>query len=175
MIRIAVRVRREHAELVLAELLTLAPGGLEEREEGDVVEYAVYGAEGELPALPALRAAAGDALVEVRRDGFRPAEAAVTALAVGTTRLVAVALERALPPGQLRGEVRSARGRPIAASLTIEPSGVGAATDEAGRFAVDLPPGEHAVTIRAPGRPPQRRRVRIEQDGVTILNVVMAR
>ncbi len=66
MIRLAVRVRREHAEVVLAELLVLAPAGLEEREEGDVVEYAVYGAEGELPALPALRAAAGDALVEVR-------------------------------------------------------------------------------------------------------------
>jgi ribosomal protein L11 methyltransferase len=65
-IRLAVRVRREHAEIVLAELLELAPGGLEEREEGDVVEYALYGAAGELPALPAVRAAAGGALVEVR-------------------------------------------------------------------------------------------------------------
>ena len=65
MIRLAVRVRREHAELVLAELLELAPGGVEERDEGDVVEYAVYGAPGELPALPDLRAAAGAALVEV--------------------------------------------------------------------------------------------------------------
>jgi ribosomal protein L11 methyltransferase len=64
-IRLAVRVRREHAEIVLAELLELAPGGVEERDEGDVVEYAVYGAPGELPELPALRAAAGDALVEV--------------------------------------------------------------------------------------------------------------
>jgi ribosomal protein L11 methyltransferase len=60
-----VRVRREQAELVLAELLELAPGGIEEREEGDVVEYAIYGAPGELPELPALRAAAGTALVEV--------------------------------------------------------------------------------------------------------------
>ena len=33
--------------------------------DGDVVEYAVYGAPGELPELPDLRAAAGDALVEV--------------------------------------------------------------------------------------------------------------
>jgi ribosomal protein L11 methyltransferase len=64
-IRLAVRVRRDQAELVLAELLDLAPGGVEEREDGDVVEYAVYGAPGELPELPALRAAAGDALVEV--------------------------------------------------------------------------------------------------------------
>lgn len=65
MIRLALRVRREDAELVLAELLELAPGGVEESEDGDVVEYAVYGAPGELPALPDLRAAAGGALVDV--------------------------------------------------------------------------------------------------------------
>lgn len=65
MLRLAVRVRREDAELALAELLDLAPGGVEEVDHGDVVEYAVYGAPGEIPALPDLRAAAGDALVEV--------------------------------------------------------------------------------------------------------------
>ena len=65
MIRLAVRVQREHAELALAELLALAPAGLEESDLGDVVEYAVYGAPGELPDIPDLRAAAGDALVEV--------------------------------------------------------------------------------------------------------------
>jgi ribosomal protein L11 methyltransferase len=64
-IRLAVRVRREHAELALAELLELAPGGVEEVEDGELVEYAVYGAPGELPELPDLRAAVGDALVEV--------------------------------------------------------------------------------------------------------------
>jgi len=65
MLRLAIRVRRSDAELVLAELLELAPGGVEETDGGDVVEYAVYGAPGELPALPDLRAAAGEALVEV--------------------------------------------------------------------------------------------------------------
>ena len=65
MIRLAVRVRREDAEVALAELLELAPGGVEEVDLGDRVEYAIYGAPGELPALPDLRAAAGDALVEV--------------------------------------------------------------------------------------------------------------
>ncbi|HEY5143895.1 MAG TPA: 50S ribosomal protein L11 methyltransferase [Solirubrobacteraceae bacterium] len=65
MIRLALRVRREDAEIALAELLELAPSGVEEREDGDVVEYAVYGAPGELPALPDLRAAVGGALVEV--------------------------------------------------------------------------------------------------------------
>src|SRR3954463_15412871 len=68
MIRLAVRVRREDAEVALADLLELAPAGVEEVELADegLVEYAVYGAPGELPELPDLRAAAGGALVEVR-------------------------------------------------------------------------------------------------------------
>ena len=66
MIRLALRVRRADAEIVLAELLELAPAGVEERDlSDDVVEYAVYGAPGELPALPDLRAAAGGALVDL--------------------------------------------------------------------------------------------------------------
>ena len=66
MIRLAVRVAREQSELVLAELLELAPGGVEEVEiDQRLVEYAVYGAPGELPALPDLEAAAGAALVEI--------------------------------------------------------------------------------------------------------------
>ena len=88
MIRLALRVRREDAELALAELLELAPSGVEEVDLGDVVEYAVYGPPGELPALPDLRAAAGGALVEIRttevaddwaerwRDFHRPIEVA---------------------------------------------------------------------------------------------------
>jgi ribosomal protein L11 methyltransferase len=64
-IRLAVRVARDRAELVLAELSVLAPAGFEERDLGDVVEYAIYGAPGELPDVGALDAVAGDALVEV--------------------------------------------------------------------------------------------------------------
>jgi ribosomal protein L11 methyltransferase len=64
-IRLAIRVPRADAEIVLAELLALAPAGVEEVDHGDAVEYAVYGAPGELPTLPDLLAAAGTALVEV--------------------------------------------------------------------------------------------------------------
>lgn len=66
MIRLAVRVRAAQAELALAELLELAPGGVEEVQRADgSVEYAVYGTPGELPELPDLQAAAGAGLVEV--------------------------------------------------------------------------------------------------------------
>ena len=66
MIRLAVRVGRAQAEQVLAELLELAPAGVEEVEIGeDAIEYAVYGAPGELPSLPDLTGAAGGSLVEI--------------------------------------------------------------------------------------------------------------
>ena len=65
MIRLTVRVGREHAELVLAELAALVPGGFEEREDGAHVEYVLYGAPGELPDIGEVRAAAGGALVDV--------------------------------------------------------------------------------------------------------------
>lgn len=70
MIRLAVRVGREDAEIVLAELLELAPGGVEEVSLGreGKVEYAVYGAPGELPELPDLNAAVGGISVEVSSE-----------------------------------------------------------------------------------------------------------
>jgi ribosomal protein L11 methyltransferase len=68
-IRLALRCRSEHAEAVLAELLEVAPSGVEEVSAPDgregIVEYAVYGAAGEVPDLGAFEARSGDALVEV--------------------------------------------------------------------------------------------------------------
>jgi len=64
-IRLAVRCRPELAERVLADLLELAPGGVEEDRGSDWVEYAIYGPPGEVPELPDLEAAAGDGLVEI--------------------------------------------------------------------------------------------------------------
>ena len=58
LIRLAIRAPAEHAEPVLAELLELAPAGLEQVDGEGFVEFALYGAPGELPAL-----AEGDALV----------------------------------------------------------------------------------------------------------------
>ena len=65
MIRLAVRCQPEQAELVLAELTVLAPGGVEETSGPGYVEYAIYGAAGELPDVGELEVASGDGLVEV--------------------------------------------------------------------------------------------------------------
>ncbi len=66
MIRLAVRVSRAKAADALAELLAFSPAGVEEVDLDDgIVEYVLYGADGELPSLPALQATVGDALVGV--------------------------------------------------------------------------------------------------------------
>lgn len=51
MIRLAVRAPAAAAEQVLAAMLELAPGGVEQVDGEDTVELAVYGAPGELPEL----------------------------------------------------------------------------------------------------------------------------
>jgi ribosomal protein L11 methyltransferase len=70
MIRLAVRVAGDDAAgIVLAELLELSPAGVEEKAlEGGGVEYVIYGAPGELPAMPDLEAAVGDLLVDVSSE-----------------------------------------------------------------------------------------------------------
>jgi len=65
LIRLAVRCTPAVADRVLAELLELAPGGVEEEAGAEWVEYAIYGAPGELPELGAVQAVAGDEQIEV--------------------------------------------------------------------------------------------------------------
>ena len=68
MIRLAVRCKPEQAELVLAELVQLAPGGVEEEAGSGWVEFAIYGAEGELPDLGEVEAVAQDGRVEITSE-----------------------------------------------------------------------------------------------------------
>src|SRR5919108_307599 len=65
MIRLAVRCEPEYAEQVMANLLELAPNGVEEERGPGWVEYAIYGPPGEVPELGELQAAAGGGLVDV--------------------------------------------------------------------------------------------------------------
>ncbi|MFZ9668894.1 MAG: 50S ribosomal protein L11 methyltransferase [Solirubrobacterales bacterium] len=63
MIRLSVRCASEQAEFVLAELSVLAPGGVEQVDDGDSVEFAIYGAEGELPEVGDLEATLGESRI----------------------------------------------------------------------------------------------------------------
>ena len=65
MIRLAVRCEPEYAEHVMANLLELAPNGVEEERGPGWVEYAIYGPPGEVPDIGEVQAAAGGSLVDV--------------------------------------------------------------------------------------------------------------
>jgi ribosomal protein L11 methyltransferase len=123
-IRLAVRVARDHAELALAELLELAPSGVEEVELADGrVEYAVYGPPGELPALPDLRALAGEAPVEISTievaddwaERWREFHRPVLVEPPAGTSVPAI---RVRPPW----EPAAAAGEPNAIDLVIDPA-----------------------------------------------------
>ena len=160
MIRLALRVRREDAEVALAELLELAPSGVEEREleGGAVIEYAVYGAPGELPgaARPARRRRRG-----ARRGRHR-----------GDPRRLARALE-GVPPARRRprrrraagracgsarrGRRRSRRAAPPVEELVIDPAqafGTGAhhTTRLCLELLLELEPGGRAASTSAAAR-----------------------
>lgn len=65
MLRRAVRVEREDADVVLAQLTEVAPLGVEERDADGLVEFALYGEADALPSEPALRELLGDAAVAI--------------------------------------------------------------------------------------------------------------
>jgi ribosomal protein L11 methyltransferase len=64
-IRLAVRAAAADADLVLAALLELAPSGVEQVDGDQTVEFAVYGAPGELPELEQGEAEVGGIRVTV--------------------------------------------------------------------------------------------------------------
>ena len=62
-VRLGIRVRRDRADVALADLLPLLPEGAEERDLGGMIEYALYLPEAELPPPQTIRALAGEALL----------------------------------------------------------------------------------------------------------------
>jgi hypothetical protein len=86
-----------------------------------------------------------------------------------------------LPGGQIRGYIRSLRGRTVDAEIEVREVGREAGKSDApapqalhaqdGRFELDVAPGNYEVRVSAPGYESQRRHIQVEQNGVTLLNV----
>ena len=76
-----------------------------------------------------------------------------------------------LPPGQLRGVVRSFGGSGLKAELRITPANTSISSDSDGNFTIDLLPGDYEIEVTAKGFKTQTRQVHIEEDGVTIVNI----
>lgn len=112
---------------------------------------------------------AGRARLRVRAEGFQLVERDID-VQVGAAVRVDVKVEPALPAGQVRGLVRSFRGKPLAAKIHVEPGGSETKTDAEGFFQLDVPPGEYEVVIESPGYQAQHRKAKVDQQGVVIVN-----
>lgn len=117
---------------------------------------------------------AGTYTVGASTPGFEPTTRQVT---VGSSAQAPVdlMLYEALPAGQVRGLVQSFEGKPLRATLTITPGGTAVETAADGTFSLDVPPGRHTVEISAAGYKTQRRRINVEDRGVTVINADLRR
>jgi hypothetical protein len=113
----------------------------------------------------------GEASVEITATGFAPVARKVT-LGSGPPVSLDVPVAKALPIGQVRGLVRDFAGKPLrGATIHVEPVGAQAHVGTDGTFEIDVAPGSYVVVIHADGYADQKRRVAVERDGVTMLNV----
>lgn len=113
--------------------------------------------------------APGPGRLRIRAEGFQPIEREIQVGSSPEIRVDAQA-QQALPPGQVRGLVRSFRGKPLSAKVRVDPAGGEATTDPEGFFQIDVPPGQYEVVIEAEGYQSQRRAVKVEKQGVVIVN-----
>jgi hypothetical protein len=72
---------------------------------------------------------------------------------------------------QLRGLVRSFTGAPLVAVIRVPAAGRLVTADKGGRFMLELRAGEYEVEIECAGYLTQRRKISVQDNGVTLLNV----
>jgi hypothetical protein len=114
----------------------------------------------------------GDGEVEISAEGSETVKKRVH-FGAGSTADVDVGLSQAMPQGEVRGLIRSFNGKGLAAAIRVEPIGVETKADAQGSFKIDVPPGDYEVVIRAEHYKEQRRKVHVDQNGVTVLNAEM--
>ncbi|HMJ11596.1 MAG TPA: carboxypeptidase-like regulatory domain-containing protein [Polyangiaceae bacterium] len=111
----------------------------------------------------------GSSTIRVTLEGYEPIERPL--MLEGAPALdLELKMQESLPSGQLRGLIRSFSGRGVSASIVIESLGKQVNTDEQGYFTLDVPPGQYQVRVVAPGFKAQTRKIRVQQNGVTVLN-----
>jgi hypothetical protein len=143
------------------------------RVEGGEVRDAITDAHGQYTFA---RVPLGPAKVEVRATGFQVLTWDIT-VTPDMPPAAARALTAKSDTGVLRGLTRTFQSEPLRAQIIVrDRRGKTVDTRESaedGHFEVDLPAGSYEVTISAKGYRTQRRAVKIEGNGVSILNVDM--
>jgi hypothetical protein len=111
----------------------------------------------------------GPAKLDFEVAGKKPQQLTMT-LVEGANPAPQVALDPVLPPGELRGNVRSRAGsRAIAgAKIVVTPGDFTATSGADGTFALTLPPGTYTMTTTAEGFAPQVIEAVVDQEGVTV-------
>lgn len=111
--------------------------------------------------------------VAVAVDGKKPRKATVNVTAGGPIAVPPIQLEPALPPGQVKGVVRSQTGKPISgATITASPGDKTTQTGADGTFVLDLAPGQYKVTAKTGGSA-QELDVMIDPNGVALKEFVL--
>jgi hypothetical protein len=144
-------------------------------------------AEGEAPAREVTTGADGGYVLEqvpvgerrlsITAEGFDPGGVVVTVVAGAEAAAPEARVIRtaAVPAAQLRGLIRSYRGSGLRATITVHPAAgdgqpIVGETDQDGVFTIDVAPGAYRVEIEANGYQSQERSVRVEENGVTVIN-----
>jgi hypothetical protein len=117
----------------------------------------------------------GEGSIHAQADGFEDSDWSVQVVpdmpAQQPRQLTRVVQETPQTPvGQLRGLIRSFNGKPLSATITVDPIEKTLSTDATGQFEIDLPTGSYEVSIQSSGYQTQHRRVTVEVNGVSIIN-----
>jgi hypothetical protein len=116
----------------------------------------------------------GHARLEVRADLMRDWVGDVDIATHEPLRL-RVQMLAAASSGQIRGLVRGFDGRALRARVQIEPGGRTERAGADGVFSVDVAPGTYRVRIELDGYQSQERAVKVDKNGVMVLNVDLQR
>jgi hypothetical protein len=111
--------------------------------------------------------------VVVEVGGMKPGRATISQIQQPSNTVPPITLEPLLPPGQLRGVVRSLPGGKAinGATISVEPGGAKVNTESDGTFSVDLAPGQYRIKVTAPNLKTQELDVTIDPNGVAIKNI----
>ncbi len=152
-----------HTPLVHAQVV-VTRAGTSEKQETQTDEQGRFAVDGLEP---------GEVTVTISATRYQPVKKTVTIS--GTPAPLDILAPHALPAGEVRGVVRDLAGKPVKATVRLEPGGVEVPVAPDGTFRSDVQPGAYDVVIRAPGYADQKRHVNVERDAVILLNVELRR
>jgi len=114
----------------------------------------------------------GRATLTTDTVGYDPAKRDV-ALEAPTTEAGELVIYPALPAGEVKGRALDPQGKPVAATITVQPGGQSFQAAADGSFSIDLKPGSYALTFTHPDYAPQTRTVKVEERGVVVLDLAL--